>query len=154
MPNADRVFRQKAAQLAWDEPETVELAAAVWSRLKKGASLDDLQRDMPRSSYSIYRTSHRSWTRGRPESRTDSERRFARTPAASRCAQHPLNRSPRGSLAQLLALAARLFELLSEAQSAWRLARKDQLAASSSRAAETRATPERGQRQVLAEGRS
>jgi hypothetical protein len=34
----------------------MELAAAVWSRLKKGASLDDLQREVPRSSYAIYRT--------------------------------------------------------------------------------------------------
>jgi CRP-like cAMP-binding protein len=56
LPDADRVFRQKAAQLAWEEPETVELAAAVWSRLKKGASLNDLQRDIPRCSYAIYKT--------------------------------------------------------------------------------------------------
>ena len=34
----------------------MELAAAVWSRLKKGASVDDLQRDIPRSSYAIYKT--------------------------------------------------------------------------------------------------
>jgi len=51
-----RVYRQKAAQLAWEDPDTMELAAAVWSRLKKGASLDDLQREVPRSSYAIYRT--------------------------------------------------------------------------------------------------
>lgn len=51
-----RVFRQKAAHLVWEEPETVELAAAVWSRLKKGASLEELQRDVPRSSFAIYRT--------------------------------------------------------------------------------------------------
>jgi len=51
-----RVFRQKAAHLAWEEPETIELAAAVWSRLKKGASLEDLQRDIPRSTFAIYRT--------------------------------------------------------------------------------------------------
>jgi len=56
LPDPDRVFRQRAAQLAWEEPETVELAAAVWSRLKKGASLNDLQRDIPRCSYAIYRT--------------------------------------------------------------------------------------------------
>ena len=56
LPDPERVFRQKAAQLAWDEPETLELAAAVWSRLKKGASLADLQREVPRCSYSIYRT--------------------------------------------------------------------------------------------------
>ena len=38
LPDPDRVFRQKAAQLDWEEPETVELAASVWSRLKKGAT--------------------------------------------------------------------------------------------------------------------
>ena len=51
-----RVFRQKVAQLQWADAETVELAAAVWSRLKKGASIVDLQRDIPRSSYFIYKT--------------------------------------------------------------------------------------------------
>jgi len=51
-----RVFRQKAAHLAWEDPDSIELAAAVWSRLKKGASLEDLQREVPRSSYAIYRT--------------------------------------------------------------------------------------------------
>ncbi len=56
LPDTARVFRQKATQLSWDEPETLELAAAVWSRLKKGASLADLQREVPRCSYSIYRT--------------------------------------------------------------------------------------------------
>jgi CRP-like cAMP-binding protein len=56
LPDEGRVFRQKAAQLAWEEPETIELAAAVWSRLKKGASLAELQRDVPRSTYAIYRT--------------------------------------------------------------------------------------------------
>jgi hypothetical protein len=56
LPDADRVFRHKAAHLAWDEVDTIELAAAVWSRLKKGASLNDLQREVPRCSYAIYRT--------------------------------------------------------------------------------------------------
>jgi hypothetical protein len=28
----------------------------VWSRLKKGATLNDLQKDLPRSTYAIYRT--------------------------------------------------------------------------------------------------
>lgn len=56
LPDAGRVFRQKASQLAWDQPESIELAASVWSRLKKGASLADLLRDVPRSTYSIYRT--------------------------------------------------------------------------------------------------
>ncbi len=56
LPDPGRAFRQKAGQLAWDEPETLELAAAVWSRLKKGASLLDLQREVPRCTYSIYRT--------------------------------------------------------------------------------------------------
>ena len=56
VPDAQRVFRQKAAQLTWEDPETVELAASVWSRLKKGASMADLQRDIPRCSYAIYHT--------------------------------------------------------------------------------------------------
>ncbi len=51
-----RVFRQKAAQLTWGgEPENVELAAAIWSRLKKGASLRDLQGEVPRCTYWIYK---------------------------------------------------------------------------------------------------
>jgi hypothetical protein len=56
VPDPGRVFRQRAAHLTWEEPDTIELAAAVWSRLKKGASLEDLQRDVPRSTYAIYRT--------------------------------------------------------------------------------------------------
>jgi predicted transcriptional regulator len=28
----------------------------VWSRLKKGASMNELQRDVPRNSYALYRT--------------------------------------------------------------------------------------------------
>ena len=56
IPDAARIFRQKAAQLRWEDPETVELAASVWSRLKKGASVADLQRDIPRCSYAIYKT--------------------------------------------------------------------------------------------------
>jgi len=56
IPDAARIFRQKVAQLRWEDPETVELAASVWSRLKKGASVADLQRDIPRCSYAIYKT--------------------------------------------------------------------------------------------------
>jgi CRP-like cAMP-binding protein len=56
LPDPERVFRPKAPHLAWDEVETVELAAAVWARLKRGATLRDLQRDVPRCSYSLYRT--------------------------------------------------------------------------------------------------
>ena len=56
VPDETRVFRHKAAQLTWEEADTVELAASVWSRMKKGASLADLQRDVPRCSYAIYRT--------------------------------------------------------------------------------------------------
>jgi CRP-like cAMP-binding protein len=51
-----RVFRQNAAHLAWEDPDSIELAAAVWSRLKKGASMEDLQRAVPRSSHAIYST--------------------------------------------------------------------------------------------------
>ncbi len=56
LPDPARVFHQKLPHLSWEEPDTLELAAAVWSRLKKGASLGDLERDVPRSSYAIYRT--------------------------------------------------------------------------------------------------
>ena len=52
----ERVLRQKAPQLQWDDPETVELAASVWSRLKKGASVKELEQSVPRCSYSVYRT--------------------------------------------------------------------------------------------------
>lgn len=56
LPDPERVFRQKVAQLKWDEAETVELAAAVWSRLKRGATMTDLQRDIPRATYFLYKT--------------------------------------------------------------------------------------------------
>jgi CRP-like cAMP-binding protein len=56
IPDPSRVFRQRAAELSWDEPESVELAAAVWSRLRKGASASDLQRDVARCSFAIYET--------------------------------------------------------------------------------------------------
>jgi CRP-like cAMP-binding protein len=57
LPDPNRLFRQKPdAQLSWEDPETVEIGASVWSRLKKGASLADLQRDVPRCSYWIYKT--------------------------------------------------------------------------------------------------
>jgi CRP-like cAMP-binding protein len=56
VPDAQRPYRHKAAQLTWEEAETVELAASVWARLKKGASMTDLQRDIPRCSYAIYQT--------------------------------------------------------------------------------------------------
>ena len=56
VPDPNRAFHQKAPQLHWDDPETVELAAAVWSRLKKGASVNDLQREIPRCTYFIYKT--------------------------------------------------------------------------------------------------
>jgi CRP-like cAMP-binding protein len=56
LPDPDRVFRQKAAHLSWEDADSVDLAAAVWARLKKGATLNDLQREVPRSSYALYRT--------------------------------------------------------------------------------------------------
>ena len=55
LPDPERVFRQKAAQLRWEDADTAELAAAVWSRLKRGATLNDLQRDVPRATYFLYR---------------------------------------------------------------------------------------------------
>jgi len=56
LPDPERVFRQKAAQLSWEDADTAELAASVWSRLKKGVSINDLHRDVPRCSYAIYKT--------------------------------------------------------------------------------------------------
>lgn len=56
IPDPDKAWRQKAAQLQWDDAETLELAVAIWSRLKKGASIAELQRDVPRCSFFIYRT--------------------------------------------------------------------------------------------------
>jgi CRP-like cAMP-binding protein len=56
VPDPTRHYRSAVAQLQWEEPETVELAAAVWSRLKKGASIEDLHREIPRCSYALYRT--------------------------------------------------------------------------------------------------
>jgi CRP-like cAMP-binding protein len=56
LPDPERVFHQRAPHLSWEDSDTIELAAAVWSRLKRGASLNELQRDVPRSSYAIYRT--------------------------------------------------------------------------------------------------
>jgi CRP-like cAMP-binding protein len=56
IPDPDHVFKQKSSQLDWQDADTVELAAAVWSRLKKGASMNDLQSDVPRNSYALYRT--------------------------------------------------------------------------------------------------
>jgi CRP-like cAMP-binding protein len=56
IPDLARIFRQKAAELAWTDAENVELAAAVWSRLRKGASVAELQKDVARCSYAIYRT--------------------------------------------------------------------------------------------------
>ncbi len=56
IPDPQRTLKQKVAQLRWEEAETVELAAAVWARLKKGASPNDLQREIPRCTFAIYRT--------------------------------------------------------------------------------------------------
>jgi CRP-like cAMP-binding protein len=56
LSDPDRVYHQKAIQLVWDDAESVELAVTVWARLKKGASLNDLHRDLPRCSHSLYRT--------------------------------------------------------------------------------------------------
>lgn len=56
IPDPGRVFRQKSAELSWTDAESVELAAAIWSRLRKGASVTELQKDVARCSYAIYGT--------------------------------------------------------------------------------------------------
>ena len=126
VPDPARVFRQKAAHLAWEEPDTIELAAAVWSRLKKGASLEDLQREVPRSL-----------VRDLPDGRRPPRRR------ADRVGPRPA--SDPGGLPDLLPDAAgprrapprarRVIRVI-----ALRLARKDQFAASRS-SPETTAIP-------------
>ena len=55
IPDPSRVFHQKAPQLQWEDPDTLELAVALWSRFKKGASVADLHKDVPRCSYYIYK---------------------------------------------------------------------------------------------------
>jgi CRP-like cAMP-binding protein len=55
-PDRGRVFRQKSSQLGWEDADSVELAASVWSRLKRGASIEDLEREVARCSYWIYWT--------------------------------------------------------------------------------------------------
>lgn len=56
LPDLGRVFHQKTTQLEWRDAETLELAIAVWSRLKKGASIGDLHHEVPRCSFHIYKT--------------------------------------------------------------------------------------------------
>jgi hypothetical protein len=56
LPDPGHVFRQKADQLKWSEAETVELAAGIWSRLRKGVSVADLMKDVPRCSFAICQT--------------------------------------------------------------------------------------------------
>lgn len=56
IPDPARIFRQKAGELAWAEAESVELAASIWARLRKGATVTDLQKDIERCSYAIYET--------------------------------------------------------------------------------------------------
>jgi CRP-like cAMP-binding protein len=55
VPDPSRVFKQKASQLRWEDADTLELAVAVWSRFKKGATISDLQKDVPRCSYYVYK---------------------------------------------------------------------------------------------------
>ncbi len=52
-PDASRVLRRKVEQLAWEDEDTAEVAAAIWARLKSGASLADLEADVARCTYSI-----------------------------------------------------------------------------------------------------
>ena len=56
LPDTNKLWKQKAAQLQWDDPETLESAVGMWSRFKKGASIAELHRDIPRCSYYIYKT--------------------------------------------------------------------------------------------------
>lgn len=51
-----RRLRARAAELRWSEADSVELAAAVWARIRKGASPEDLEREIARCTYAIYKT--------------------------------------------------------------------------------------------------
>ena len=55
LPDPHLPLRQKAAQLSWSDADNVELAAAIWARLKKGSSMSELEREIPRCSYWIYK---------------------------------------------------------------------------------------------------
>lgn len=54
--DSSRALRARAVHLEWAEADSVELAAAVWARIRKNASVDDLERDIGRCSHAIYRT--------------------------------------------------------------------------------------------------
>jgi hypothetical protein len=56
IPDPARVYVQKAGELQWAEADSVELAAAIWTRLKKATSVSDLEKLIPRCSYAIYGT--------------------------------------------------------------------------------------------------
>jgi len=65
VPDPARVFRHKAAHLSWEEADTLELAAAVWSRLKKGRAWTTFSARCPaRRTRSTGRWSP-CWTRAR-----------------------------------------------------------------------------------------
>ena len=117
LSDSARVFRQKAPHLSWEEPDTLELAAAVWSRLKRGASLEDLQREVPRSLARDLPDGHRPSRR-----RADRVGRARRqTRVASRICCRIRLPSERASP------SSRVIRVI-----AFRFARKDQFAASSS----------------------
>jgi CRP-like cAMP-binding protein len=56
LPDRGRVYVQKADELKWSEAESLELAAAIWARSKKGTSIQELEEVVPRCSYAIYGT--------------------------------------------------------------------------------------------------
>jgi hypothetical protein len=67
-PDAERL-QAKAAQLKWPEAETGAGGSGLVA--SRRASVNDLQRDIPRCSFAIYRTMVTLWTRGRSsETRT------------------------------------------------------------------------------------
>ncbi len=55
IPDPHRVYKTKVPHLAWEDAETLEMAVSIWTRLKKGASVEDLQREIPRCSYAVYK---------------------------------------------------------------------------------------------------
>lgn len=50
-----KVYKAKAAELAWDDAESLVPAQDVFARLKKGASIDELEKESGRCSFWVYK---------------------------------------------------------------------------------------------------
>ena len=50
-----KVYRARAAELAWTDSESLPAARDVFKRLQKGASIDDLEKEAGRCSFWVYK---------------------------------------------------------------------------------------------------